>query len=92
MPRTSCFIRSEQPDLVILDILMPKRDGFSVCQEMQSRAETMFIPVIMLTCQDSPAEKEKGLALGADEYITKPFKIEELLARIESVLRQKISK
>lgn len=85
-------IRSEQPDLVILDILMPKRDGFSVCQEMQSRAETMFIPVIMLTCQDSPAEKEKGLALGADEYITKPFKIEELLARIESVLRQKISK
>jgi CheY-like chemotaxis protein len=81
-------IRAELPDLVILDINMPKRNGFSVCKAVRSTVETMFIPVIMLTGQDSVEEKLEGLSSGADDYITKPFNSEELLARIETVLRR----
>jgi len=79
-------IRVERPDLVLLDIRMPKRDGFSVCQAMRSDVKTIFIPVIMLTALDSIEEKLHGLSVGADDYITKPFHPDELLARIEAVL------
>jgi len=81
-------IRSELPDMAILDVVMPKRDGFSVCKAVRSSIETMFIPVVMLTGQDSVEEKLQGLSLGADDYITKPFNADELLARIETVLRR----
>lgn len=81
-------IRSELPDMVILDVMMPKRDGFSVCKAVRSSMETMFIPIVMLTGQDSIEEKLQGLSLGADDYITKPFNADELLARIETVLRR----
>ncbi len=81
-------IRAELPDLIVLDVNMPKRDGFSVCKAVRSAVETMFIPVIMLTGQDSIAEKLEGLSSGADDYITKPFNAEELLARIDTVLRR----
>jgi type IV pilus assembly protein PilB len=81
-------IRDEQPDLVVLDVVMPKRDGFSVCKAVRSSMETMFIPIMMLTGQDSVEEKLRGLSYGADDYITKPFNADELLARIESVLRR----
>jgi two-component system response regulator ResD len=67
---------------------MPKRDGFSVCKAVRSSVETMFIPLIMLTGQDSIEEKLQGLSSGADDYITKPFNTDELLARIETVLRR----
>jgi type IV pilus assembly protein PilB len=81
-------IRSELPDMVILDVMMPKRDGFSVCKAVRSSVETMFIPIVMLTGQNSIEEKLQGLSLGADDYITKPFNADELLARIETVLRR----
>ncbi len=81
-------IRTELPDLVLLDITMPRKDGFAVCKAVRSALETMFIPVIMLTGQDSIEEKLQGLSSGADDYITKPFDAEELLARIETVLRR----
>lgn len=81
-------IRSELPDMAILDVIMPKRDGFSVCKAVRSSVETMFIPVVMLTGQDSIEEKLQGLSSGADDYITKPFNTDELLARIETVLRR----
>jgi len=81
-------VRDERPELVILDIMMPKRDGFAVCEALRSSVDTMFTPVIMLTAQDSIEEKLRGLRLGADDYITKPFNAQELLARIEIVLRR----
>lgn len=81
-------IHAELPDLVLLDINMPGQDGFSVCKAVRSSVETMFIPVIMLTAQDSLEEKLEGLTSGADDYITKPFNAEELLARIDTVLRR----
>jgi type IV pilus assembly protein PilB len=81
-------IRAELPDMIILDVVMPKRDGFSVCKAVRSSVETMFTPVIMLTGQNSIEEKLRGLSLGADDYITKPFHADELLARIETVLRR----
>ena len=81
-------IRASHPDLIILDIDMPKRDGFEVCKELRVQMETMFVPVIMLTARDSVEEKIKGLSLGADDYITKPFHPDELIVRIDTVLRR----
>lgn len=81
-------IHETSPDLVILDINMPKRDGFSVCEAMRSSVETMGIPVIMLTAQSSIESKLHGLTVGADDYMTKPFEPQELLARINAVLRR----
>ena len=81
-------IFSERPDIVILDINMPKRNGFEVCQEMRANMDTAFIPVILLTADDSIEGKIQGLSLGADDYITKPFHPDELLARVDAVLRR----
>ena len=80
-------IRAELPDLILLDVHMPKMDGFAVCQAVRSSVETMFTPVIMVTGQDSIEEKMRGLAFGADEYITKPFDVPHLLAQIDELLR-----
>jgi type IV pilus assembly protein PilB len=80
--------RAELPDLIVLDIVMPKLDGFEVCKAIRAHVDTMFIPVVMLTGQNSIEEKQRGLSLGADDYITKPFHADELLARIEAVLRR----
>ncbi len=79
-------IRIKLPDLILLDPNIPKRDGFSVCKAIRSGVRTMFIPVVMLTKQNSIEEKVRGLSLGANEYITKPFEPDALLARIEFVL------
>jgi type IV pilus assembly protein PilB len=81
-------IQSLRPDLVILDINMPKRDGFSVCEALRANVATAFIPVIMLTALSSLESKVQGLAVGADDYMTKPFHPQELLARIEAILRR----
>ena len=81
-------IHAERPDIVILDINMPKKDGFAVCKAMRSKVETMFTPVIMLTAQASIEYKLQGLSLGADDYLTKPFHPSELGARIENILRR----
>lgn len=81
-------IRTELPDLVILDVNMPKKNGFEVCKAIRTTMETMFMPVVMLTAQDTVEEKLHGLSSGADDYITKPFNTVEFLARIETVLRR----
>jgi len=76
----------EQPDLVILDIMLPKLNGYEVCKRL--KREMPDLPIIMLTAKSQEAEIVTGLELGADDYITKPFSVLELLARIKSVLRR----
>ena len=78
------IVEMEIPDLIILDILMPKMDGFEVCQRIR---EWSKIPIIMLSVLGRESDKVKCLELGADDYITKPFGIEELVARVKAVLR-----
>jgi len=74
------------PDLIILDIMLPKRDGLEVCREL--RQKNMDIPIIMLTAKGGEVDKVVGLEVGADDYITKPFSIRELLARVKAHLRR----
>ena len=73
-------------DVVILDIMLPGKDGFSICREM--RENNILVPVIMLTAKDSLDDKITGLTEGADDYLTKPFSFEELLARIRALIRR----
>jgi DNA-binding response OmpR family regulator len=77
--------RSFAPDLVILDITLPGRDGFELCGLLRRGGA---VPIIMLTARSQKADKLRGLALGADDYVTKPFDIEELMARVHAVLRR----
>jgi DNA-binding response OmpR family regulator len=76
----------EHPDLVILDLMLPRRNGYEVCRLLKE--EIPAVPIIMLTAKSQEAEIVTGLELGADDYITKPFSVLELLARIKSVLRR----
>jgi DNA-binding response OmpR family regulator len=73
-------------DLVLLDVMLPKKDGFSVCREL--RASGVRTPIILLTARGGEADKIRGLNLGADDYVTKPFSPRELNARIQAVLRR----
>jgi two-component system cell cycle response regulator len=82
-------IQTVIPDLVILDILMPRLDGYGVKEGLAKNPLTENIPVIFLTGKDDLEDKVKGLSLGAHDYITKPFKKEELLARVEAILKRK---
>ncbi|NQT19543.1 MAG: response regulator transcription factor [Planctomycetes bacterium] len=77
----------ELPDLIILDLMLPKKDGYDVCKELRSKG--VDIPIIMLTAKSQELDKVLGLELGADDYVTKPFSIREVLARIRAVLRRK---
>jgi DNA-binding response OmpR family regulator len=77
---------STQPDLVILDLMLPRKSGFDVCRELRARA--VGTPIVMLTARSQETDKVLGLELGADDYLTKPFSIAELLARIRAVLRR----
>jgi DNA-binding response OmpR family regulator len=77
---------SESPDLVILDVMMPRMSGMDVCKQLKSKKP--FIPIIMLTARGQEVDKVVGLELGADDYVTKPFSIRELLARVKAVLRR----
>ena len=78
-------IGQEKFDLVLLDVMLPGLDGFEVCRKVR---EFSTIPIIMLTAKDELEDKVTGLDLGADDYITKPFAIQELLARIRAALRK----
>ena len=78
--------RSEKPDLLILDIMLPKLSGLEVCKTL--RAEGFSAPIIMLTARGQEIDKVVGLELGADDYVTKPFSIRELLARVRAILRR----
>jgi DNA-binding response OmpR family regulator len=76
------------PDLVILDLMLPKLHGFEVCRMLKASPSTREIPVFMLTAMASTESKVDGFSLGANDYMTKPFEIPELLARIESLLQR----
>ena len=78
-------VELEAPDLVMLDLMLPDMDGYEVCRRIR---EYSTVPIIMLTAKAEPAHKIQGLAIGADDYVTKPFSAEEVLARVEAVLRR----
>ena len=80
--------KAEIPDLILLDIMLPGLDGFEVCDRLKRDALTENIPIIMLTAKDEIRDKVGGLETGADDYVTKPFNLNELKARIKSVLRR----
>jgi DNA-binding response OmpR family regulator len=79
------LFHSERPDLVILDVMLPKLDGFEICKALRRSGKT---PILMLTAKDSEVDKVLGLELGADDYVTKPFGVRELLARVKALLRR----
>ena len=76
----------EAPDLILLDIMLPKKDGLDVCQEL--RRQNVTIPIVMLTAKGEEIDKVVGLEIGADDYITKPFSVRELMARLKAHLRR----
>src|SRR5437764_7830343 len=78
-------IEANIPDLVLLDVMMPKMDGFTVCQRVR---EFSSVPIIIVTARGQDQDKVRGLDLGADDYLTKPFSVGELLARVRAVLRR----
>ena len=78
---------TEKPDLLVLDIMLPGEDGLHILQRLKEDASTRSVPVIMLTAKTSELDKVAGLDAGADDYITKPFSVLELLSRIRAVLR-----
>ena len=76
---------SQKPDLILLDIMLPKLDGLSVCKRVKN---SLNVPILMLTAKDTEIDKILGLELGADDYITKPFSVRELMARVKANLRK----
>lgn len=78
----------EKPSLIILDIMMPKIDGFEVCRHLRGNKDTCLLPIIMLSARDQPVDKITGLKLGADDYLTKPFDIDELIVRVDMRIRR----
>ncbi len=76
---------SQEPDLILLDVMLPKMDGFSVCKTIREKSS---IPIIMLTAREEEVDKVLGLELGADDYMTKPFSLRELMARVKANLRR----
>jgi two-component system alkaline phosphatase synthesis response regulator PhoP len=79
---------SERPDLVLLDLMLPGIDGLEVCKQLKKESKTAGIPVIMVTAKSQESDKVVGLELGADDYVTKPFSVRELLPRDKAVLRR----
>ncbi len=77
---------NDHPDAIVLDLMLPKMDGLAVCRELREKAP--YIPILMLTAKDDVVDRVLGLEMGADDYITKPFSLRELEARIKSVLRR----
>ena len=79
-------IEERKPDLVLLDVMLPKRDGFDVCERIRANPAWNDIRIVMLTAKGRDSEREKGLALGADAYITKPFSTREAMEQIKRFL------
>lgn len=80
--------KSEKPDLILLDVMLPGIDGYDVCKEIRKDISISNLPIIMITAKSEELDKILGLELGADDYITKPFSIRELLARVKALLRR----
>lgn len=80
-------METARPDLVLLDVMLPERSGYEICEEIRGRAEWDIVQIIMLTVKSREVDVEKGRTLGADAYITKPFGIHEVLDTVERLLR-----
>jgi len=83
-------VRQKRPDLIILDVIMPHMDGMEVCRRLREDAQTAHIPIIFLTAMGRLADKLEGFEAGADDYVTKPFDIQELEVRVRAVLRRSL--
>ena len=82
------YLAREKPSLIILDLMLPDTDGLEVCRQIRKSEDLSQIPIIMLTARGDESDKVVGLELGADDYVTKPFSVKELVARIHAVLRR----
>lgn len=82
------FLKSEHPDLVILDLMLPEMDGIEICKRVRSTPGTTFIPILMLTAKAEESDIIVGLELGADDYVTKPFSPKALVARVKALFRR----
>jgi len=82
------YIKTNQPDLIILDLMLPEIDGIEICRYIRKNTLTEKLPVIMLTAKSEVIDRIIGLEIGADDYITKPFNVRELLARVKAVFRR----
>ena len=81
-------LRHRTPMLILLDIMLPDEDGLSILQNLRSRTETRKVPIIMVTAKTTEIDKVKGLDMGADDYMTKPFGVMELISRVKALLRR----
>ena len=81
-------IAAEPPDLMLLDVMMPRKNGYEVCQAVRANPDWKGIRIIMLTAKGREVEREKGMALGADDYITKPFSTQEVVDRVRELLAE----
>ena len=79
-------VQTSAPDLILLDVMIPKRDGYDVCQTIRANPEWSDIHIIMLTAKGREVEREKGLALGANDYVTKPFSTRDLTEKVKVIL------
>ena len=82
------MIEQEKPDLVLLDIMLPKRDGISVCKYVRYSLNMLELPILMISAKGEETDKIVGLEIGADDYITKPFRVREVMARVKANLRK----
>ena len=82
-------IIGELPDLIILDVMLPKIDGYALCQKLRMNERTTLLPIIMVTARDTVVDKIRGLRFGADDYLTKPFSMDDLIARVETLITRK---
>lgn len=85
---TMLLLDERTPDLILLDWMLPKISGIEICRRVRSRQETANLPIIMLTARTEEADRVRGLQTGADDYVSKPFSVNELMARVQAVLRR----
>lgn len=81
-------LQKEQPDLILLDIMLPDEDGLSIVKKLRADRETVMIPILLVTAKTTEIDKVKGLDIGADDYLTKPFGVMELISRVKALLRR----